>query len=181
MIYSRNSDRTKMKWDKSLNCGSYALDVDSWFHPYSNWDENEGRDIDDIWTYDERADDVEYYYDEGRSLSDIYDYVLEKDIEEILFQCPWVRQCTLGECDDGRRMIAYRIGIKQESLRDYGDFEGDFHFRLRENGRWTEKNGAGPVHLARGCDNFDAPWIYDEGDYIYDSPIIYFCFREDDN
>lgn len=182
MIYSRNSDRTKMKWDRSLNCGSYALDVDSWFHPYSNWDESEDRDLSEVWTYDDRAGDVEYYYqEEDWSLCDIYEYVLEKDIEEILLQCPWVRQCKPSECNDGRRMIAYRIGIKEDDLQDYGEYVGDFHFRLREKGVWMEKNGGGPVHKVQDDGDFDDPWFYGEDSCIYDSRIVYFCFREDDD
>lgn len=177
MTYMRNSDRTKVNWNGCLNCGSYALDVDNWFHPYSNWDEDDGREEWDAWTYDERADDIEYYYTEGASFEEIYDHILEKDTAEILFQCPWVRQCDPRECDDGRRMIAYRIGIDWDYLEDYGCFEGDFHFRLRENDVWTEKNGAGQVHTVEFDDIYDT---WECGSNTYDSPIIYFCFKEDD-
>lgn len=178
MIYMRNSDRTKVNWGSTLNCGSYALDVDTWFHPYSNWDEDDEREPWDVWTYDEREDDVKYYYEQGCSETEIYEYIMEKDADEILRQCPWLRQCDPETCDDGRRLIAYRIGIDWEAYEQDDYFDTDFHFRLRENGVWKEKNGSGAVHRVYDAENFDEPW--EASAMTYDSPIIYFCFREDD-
>ena len=147
------------------NCGSFALDVTSWFTPYDNNDD---------YTNEMRNALIQEMYDEGYSKDDILDTVLELDKAEILEECPWLEVISLEEAEPQDRVIAYRLYIDSDSL-DCGELDDDYHFRVRINGFWFEKCGQDPIRFC-GAAADEEPW---ETRYlVYDSDIIYFRFKK---
>jgi hypothetical protein len=58
------------------------------------------------------------------------------------------------------------------------DWDCDFHFRVRRNGKWSEKYGSGEIAdcTMRPQDN----WVLEEypEDFVYDSRILLFVLDE---
>ena len=113
--------------------------------------------------------------EEGHSREEVMSIVLPYDIEAILSACPWVQLADASAPAD-KRLIAYRLCLNQEEFDD-GEIDEDFHFRVRIDGLWYEKCGEGDIHLCRN-QNIEDIWECDD-DLIYDSEIIYFCFRDE--
>lgn len=117
-------------------------------------------------------------YYEGFGREEIMEVVLQKDQEEILRACPWIEPILPNEIQPEDRIIAYRIGIEFcDTIWSENCFDDDFHFRLKINGLWFEKNGEDEVKL---CAEQDVTKIWHGDQYlIYDSDIIYFKVVEE--
>lgn len=65
-------------------------------------------------------------------------------------------------------IVAYRVGVNlPEEQYFYDDFDTDFHFKVRINDQWYEKNGTEEVHK---CElNPDQNWILIEHEYNNDT------------
>lgn len=165
--YERNKDPNF--WaakNNECNCGSFALNVTSWFSPYDN---------DEEYTEIDRTQWMKDLCQAGKSKNEIEYLILERDAQEILKICPWIERVDYSEVTPDERLIAYRLKIEAS------DFLGtildeDFHFRVRIGGFWFEKCGSYDVKL---CDNQDifADWE-STTDLIYDSSIAFFRYRE---
>ena len=151
---------------EDCNCGSFALNIATWFAPYG---------IDDYLTLDNRNAIFEEMMDEGCSRQDIMDAVLEFDQQAILKACPWVEPVLLSEALPTDRLIAYRLSLDSD-LFECGEIDDDYHFRVRINGFWFEKCGGGKI---RFCGTFDdeSPW-YSTPYLMYDSDVKYFRFKK---
>lgn len=168
MNYKRNkSPKFWQEEHRDCNCGSFALDITSWFTPYDN---------DEFYTDEQRTSMIEEMYDEGFSIEDIRDAVLELDVNAILRACPWLEQISLEEAEQTDRIVAYRLHIDEDALLA-GEFDDDdYHFRVRINGFWFEKCGQEGI---RFCGVFadEAPW-HTTPSLVYTSNITYFRFKQ---
>ena len=108
---------------------------------------------------------------------EIMEAVLQKDQEEILRVCPWLEPVLSHEIQPQDRIVAYRIGIEFfDTIWSENCFDDDFHFRLRINGFWFEKNGEEEIRL---CPEQDVTKIWHGNpNLIYDSDIIYFRIKD---
>jgi hypothetical protein len=166
------------KAEKSCNCGSFALNLTTWFAPYL--DESEIDDMDDVDAYqysdNEREHLIEELLWEGYDREDIMDIILERDWQFILMTCPWLVPIQRDDIDEKDRVIAYRLMLEETEPDEFdADLHTDFHFRVLIDGKWWEKNGNGPIHT---CGDFadEAPWHCET--WMYDSGIKYAKFRE---
>lgn len=179
-LYNRNTQSKFWEENKEshdLNCGSFALGVDTWFCPYIEDD----RDIDDefwMYTYSERRDWIEELVREEHELSEIMEDILERDFEFILKTCPWLEPIDVEDIAGEERVIAYRLSMEIPDEREEFDADEymDFHFRVLINGGWWEKNGATPVHYV-GDKIDEEPWVVDDW-IVYSGPIKYARFKE---
>lgn len=172
-MYQRNTD--PKFWDSNYsknncNCGSFALNVTSWFSPYDNDDTNGEADY---YSQEDRAQYIIDLYFDGLSREKILDKILELDRKEILRVCPWLEPVSeFNLPKDEERVIAYRL-----QLGDVWEHEvdTDFHFRVRLGGFWFEKCGEGPI---RFCENQEItdPWETSP-QLVYDSNILYFRMK----
>lgn len=122
------------------NCGSYAFNLDEWYHPgcicgrYNDCDEDVITFL-DCWNAegvsdDELADELASFYldkiknDFGNS---IVISVIEPDVE--LFETEEVE------------VIAFRAGAYEFD----GEIDYDFHFKVYRFGQWFEKRGHEPI------------------------------------
>lgn len=167
MNYTRNSNPHFWKKHRTdCNCGSFALNVTSWFTPYDNNDE---------YTDESRSGLIQDMYDEGFDIDTIQNAVIELDTEEILRECPWLEPISMDEAAAADRVVSYRLYIDAEAL-EYGEVDEDYHFRVRINGFWFEKCGQDPIRFC-GTDTEEDPW--ETSPYlVYDSAIKYFRFKE---
>lgn len=179
-LYTRNT-QSKF-WDDNkesyhLNCGSFALGVESWYCPYL---EDDDELEDELWQYSstERRDWMEELVSDGHELVDIMEDVIERDFEFILKTCPWLEPITREQISYEDRVIAYRLCIEIPNERDEFDCDEctDFHFRVLINGEWWEKNGGGPIHYV-GDEIDEEPWEVDDW-LVYSGPIKYARFKE---
>ena len=178
-LYIRNSDPNLFEKDReSTNCGSFALNVTSWYCPYLVDDEY----IDDIDLSDyTEADRNSWAFElaqEGYTAEEIIELLIEKDWEFILKSCPWLVPIKKEEVQPTDRVIAYRLSLELPDNIENFDLEenGDFHFRVMIDGEWWEKNGGGPVHEVE--DMNEEPWEATEW-LVYTGPIKYARFREE--
>lgn len=139
------------------NCGGYALMTYNWYLPYYNSTSDHVETIEELW-------------DEGYSIEDIYSFIIDADIANMLSDFPQLRQ--VDRCYDlkpSERLIAYRFYAIIDELSDgYIDVDSDFHYRFKDYGDtgWKEKRGSCPCEELTEEDN--KYW----GDY--DSKICYF-------
>ena len=167
MAYKRNTDPKFWQEERrDCNCGSFALNLCSWFTPYDN---------DEIYTDEARIALIEEMYEEGLSIADIYDVLMEYDQAEILKQCPWLEPISLKEAAPTDRVVSYRLYIDEESL-EYGEPDEDYHFRVRINGFWFEKCGEDPIRFC-GIEADEEPWKTTPY-LVYDSDVLYFRFKK---
>lgn len=178
-LYIRNSDPTLFeKNPTNTNCGSFALNVTEWYSPYL---------IDDVYIDDIDLSDYtemdrnSWAYElvqEGYSVQEIMEYLIDKDWEFILKSCPWLVPIRKEEINPADRVIAYRLSL--ELPNELSDFDleenGDFHFRVMIDGEWWEKNGGGPVRKVEEMN--EEPWEAAEW-LVYTGPIKYAKFREE--
>ena len=161
---------------EECNCGSFALNLTTWFVPYL--DEHEIDKLDDIGAEQYGCFERECYMEEllleGYDREDVMDIIIERDWEFILKACPYLKTITKEEINDTDRIIAYRLMLEEcEPLEFDPDKHADFHFRVRIGGTWYEKNGNGPIH---SCGTFtdESPWHCET--WMYDSKIKYAKF-----
>lgn len=148
------------------NCGSFALDVAETVLPYDN-------DLD--YTEEERDYAIEDMLDTGMSREEVMEVIAERDFDAILKYCDWLEPIELEDARPEDRVVAYRIFITFDEDR-WSIEDQDFHFRVRINGFWFEKNGGGPVRCCNDEDQL-APWVCAGGELVYDSVIKYGRFR----
>lgn len=180
-LYARNSrpDFWKTEWAKdTCNCGSFALNLTTWFAPYLC--ESEIDDMDDVNAYQygcsERESIMEELLLEGCDREDVMEIIAKKDWEFILMTCPWLVPVNREEIQPGDRAIAYRLMLENvEPLEFDADIHTDFHFRAYINGGWWEKNGAGPI-IYCGTYADESPWHYHS--LVYDGAVRYAKFVE---
>ena len=145
------------------NCGGYALRTFSWYLPY-----------DDI----SHSDLAEEMYQNGMSKEEIELEILQHDLEVMKEDFPdkLIYIKSLNEAAPEDTVIAYRLYIKIYDYKDemYENVDTDFHFRVRSNNIWTERCGRDPI---LPCTCSEEPWDKG-GDFIYDSPILYFVFKD---
>ena len=142
----------------NCNCGSYALNITDWYYPYPE------RQSFEAWIVEmtedgvsmERMRDIIFY-------NNVYN--IERQFEDYLI--PIESPHDVVTCVD---VIAFRISLTGTSEH----LLYDFHFKLRHDGKWTEKMGWDDV---RECElKPDEPWYEDE-DLIYSGPIKYFSIN----
>ena len=176
-----NRIKDPLFWAKKrlgCNCGSYALNIDSWFIPY---DEDEYPALD-------REDFIASLYASGNDVNSIMDILLEGDVEGILEQCPWIEQTSKEEINDDDIVVAYRLALTIEDWNPDEDadifqadyIDTDFHFRIRRNGVWEEKCGNTPITRCKEqvWEEFEKPWDTGWG-VIYRSTILYFRYKQE--
>ena len=165
---TRNKD--PLFWSKhhpGLNCGSFALNLLKWYVPYGSW-------TDDGYDMDEREDWMHEMWENDCPMEDIEEFVLERDWEHILKDCPWLVPIeSLDESAADDRIIAYRLYVKDEG----GLLDDDFHFRVRINGFWFDKCGTEKIRFL-GTEADEEPWESEDSDLIYTSSIKYAKFKE---
>ena len=181
-LYKRNSNPNFWDWDNSIfhcNCGSFALNLTSWYTPYLC--ETEIDRMEDVDAYlfgeNEREHFMEELLLEGYKREDVMDIILERDWEFILLTCPWLEPIGREEISENDRVIAYRLMLEEgvEPLEFDADLHTDFHFRVLIDGEWWEKNGGGPIHSC-GAFTDESPWHCET--WVYDSNIKYARFKE---
>lgn len=177
-LYNRNTQPEF--WNENfdnhdLNCGSFALGVDTWYCPYV-----ENCQDDEDWQYseDERRDMIEELVFEGYEIDEIIDIVLARDFEFIMKTCPWLEPINKEDISYDDRVIAYRLSIHIPNERAEFDADEctDFHFRVLINGEWWEKNGATSAHYV-GVEIDEGPWEVDDW-LVYHGAIKYARFKE---
>ena len=130
------------------NCGGYALDTFSWYHPYRQKD----GDISDL---------LDKFQDDANA---VLEYTTQYMLKEFKKKLRVIT--TLSELKENEEAVAYRI-----------ETEGyDFHFvRRKRNGSWYGKTGSCPtIYRYTEAEVFDfssAAW----GDGRYDSQMILFA------
>lgn len=152
-------------WEENhtdCNCGAYALNLIGWYLPYNNRDER------DNW--------IDTMLEEDYSEDEIKEIVLTADVSNMLNQFGdyLIPVNSPDEVPDNEDVIAYRVSLfvcrdDDPNTYDYADY--DFHFKVRRDGKWSEKVGMDkvvPCELSP-----DVPWEV-EYNLIYDSSIRYF-------
>lgn len=152
---------------KYYNCGGFALGVYSWVRPYL-YDNDDEANIESEYTFSERECIIQSCYKHKMSTFEVEKEILKYDVQFLLKTYPFLYQTTLEQCKKKDVVIAYRLFINE-------DYDDDFHFKVRINGKWFEKCG---VDKIKPCKlNSQIPWKYNKGDLCYDSPIVYFVKR----
>ena len=154
----RNSENSE-NW--KYNCGGYALGTYSWYKPY---------DYIEIFN-DELQDAVDDDMDEN----EIKDNILNETFEQILRDFKELKEISEEEIDKYDRVIAYRIYFKKSDYFDTWDW--DFHFRVKENGIWTEKCGGLPIQECEYNANEELEWDVEDEDFAYNSSIRYLAYK----
>lgn len=168
MVITRNSDPNYYEDTPSLsNCGSYAFGITGWFRPYrSEW---------------ERRRLILTMYEEGHSAREIEETLLKSDVSFMkeIFGGALSTYTNLDAIPNSKRVIAYRLCVDLDDFN--GDYYTDFHFKVRENGKWMHKQG---ITKPEECElDPDKDWGLLEDDdetifHYYDSPIIYLVLDE---
>lgn len=176
-LYKRNTHPNIYKDSPSVvNCGSFALDVDTWYCPYLEDDSDleEG-----VWQYtdSERRRFVYDLIEDGYSAEEIAEVLIEKDFEFILKTCSWLVPVKKEDITINDRAIAYRLSIMiPDDPADFDyDSDTDFHFCAFINGEWWEKNGESAVKKI-GLKLDEEPWEVEDW-LVYDGPIKFAKFR----
>ena len=172
-IYERN-DKPDF-WDKhhqECNCGSYALNLTTWYVPYLMEDEVDECEEEDACCYgcvdrDERIVDA---IERGETREDVLEETIQWDWEFILKSCPWLVPTDLAAVAPEDTIIAYRLYMAEDELwtpREIVD-DMDFHFRVRRGGIWYEKCGSNEIKEIGDID-ITEPW--ECGSLVYDGPF----------
>ena len=179
-LYIRNSDPTLFEKDQAnTNCGSFALNVTEWYTPYLI--DNDTSIDDGNLSYYTEMDRNDWAYElvqDGYSVQEVMEFLIEKDWEFILKSCPWLIPIHKEEIVPTDRVIAYRLSLELPDKLSEFDLEenGDFHFRVMIDGEWWEKNGGGPIHKVEEMN--EEPWEAEKW-LVYTGPIKYAKFREE--
>lgn len=178
-LYKRNNNPLYWEDNTRCNCGSFALNLTTWYAPYLYESEiDEMEDVDAyLFSENEREHFMEELLLEGYNREDVMDIILERDWEFILLTCPWLEPISKHDIGTNDRVIAYRLMLEEdvEPLEFDADLHTDFHFRVLIDGEWWEKNGCGPIH---SCGTFadEEPWHCET--WVYDSNVKYARFKE---
>lgn len=143
------------------NCGSLALNIEEWYSP------DEEFEMDDL-------DMAVVLSDEGESDDEILNFLFERNVEKILED--FVVDFDIHRVDSkdyplkpNEELIAFRQCFNRTFYDE--NVVVDYHFRVKRNGKWIEKMGAGPVKPVE--DYNEEPWMASE-ELIYSGPIAYF-------
>ena len=161
------------------NCGGFAFDVPKWITPYliedEDWSDEElisQCEYYDYWTEYERRNLIREMIEDRMTSKEIEDVLLEHDTDYLLKRFPNLERIdNPNDTANTDRIIAYRLcvpSIIDDPSFDYDDI--DFHFRVRIDGIWFEKNGMGPIEQRAFTEE---AWQTTD-DLIYDSDIVYF-------
>ena len=157
--YTRNYDHHFWEEDqRHSNCGSYALNVQEWVYP------------DDDESLEDREDLMYDVWDATMDVDETADTLAERDWDALLRMFSFLRPVD-APCEDlTKEIVAYRVGITYDEESD--QLDEDFHFRVRRNGIWYEKQGTLRPHE---CANqfIEDPWMTPMGDLEYNSKIYY--------
>lgn len=143
------------------NCGSYAFNLDEWYHPgclCGEDEEGELFDCLDFWS-EEGCDDDEL----ADKLADLYLERVKNDFEDKIVIS--ILKPDLEALDKDMEVIAFRAGAYEFN----SDFDYDFHFKVYRDGRWFEKRGFEPIR----------PTSLDEwsGSIYYNSQTFYITHK----
>lgn len=143
------------------NCGSYAFNIQGWYCPDENFDED-----------DEKLGNTLFEEDE-LTTTEILQLLFDRDVEQILNDFDLVRVYNKDIfLKSNEELVAFRMCV----VPDFFDGEDDslsidYHFRVKRNGKWMEKIGCGQVHEVLNYS--ENPWVVSEF-LIYSGPIAYF-------
>lgn len=160
MEYTKNSDPNYYEYNSEYaNCGSFAFNVEEWYDPEDEF-ENEVGYIDD-WIME--------MSDNGYSADEIADIYTEAITERVLKDFTnEIREITYpSEANDNEEVVALR-GWCYEDIDNFAEW--DFHFKVLRNGIWQEKCGREPVKFC-----LEDEWSY--GFRTYNSNTIYFAHK----
>ena len=169
--------------DKCLyNCGGFALGLIEWVTPYiscnncvyvkenlpiTDWDELCDSCEESQYA---RLDYIEYCID-SCGLDTALQIIIKSDVRMLVNKYPFLQRIDASDCIKYNKIIAYRIGVN--IFEDSDEIEQDFHFRVKINGKWYEKCGAGAIkEININESSINQPWQV--ADFVYNSPIIYF-------
>ena len=165
--YTRNTDSSFWKTPRLwCNCGSFALDTQTWVTPYDN---------DEYYTEEYRLSLMREMVDEGIDRQTILRVILDMDQEALLYACSWIEPVLPNEIVPEDRVVAYRLCL-DEDLLERGIIDDDYHFRVRIDGVWFEKCGEEEIRFC-GTEIDEEPWLT-APHLLYDSDIIYFRFKK---
>ena len=109
-------------------------------------------------------------WDATMDVDETADTLAERDWDALLRMFSFLRPVD-APCEDlTKEVVAYRVGIAYDEESD--QLDEDFHFRVRRNGVWYEKQGTLRPHE---CVNqsIEDPWMTPMGDLEYNSKIYY--------
>lgn len=176
-LYARNMDDSF--WEQTrprCNCGSFALNLTTWFSPYLDGLAEEQKMPECTYTYEVRDEYIEDCLDSGMTTEEMMECVIEKDWEFILQVCPFLEPIQLNDARPTDRVIAYRLMFQLEEEDGYYIVtDQDFHFRVRIGEYWFEKCGSNPV-VVLSHEAEETPWNGPH-DLKYTGPIKYARFR----
>lgn len=156
----RNRDNTNLC---SYNCGGFALGTYSWYLPY--------------YDFDAREDQVEDLISRGFNEEQIYRKITSLDVNQILSDFKNNLRVIEKEEDllVDETLVAYRFFVDFNYYNGVLHYEdSDFHFRVKLNDTWFEKNGDEPITEVEDMDLIE-PWCAQCGDY--DSNTILFALK----
>lgn len=144
------------------NCGGYAFHTFSWYAPYNAPNHTMGE-------YGDRYASSGFTEEEAmRRFTKHCVRYMENDFKGKLRQ---IRSLTEASPND--TVILFRVGLRF----DAGEcWDSDFHFRVRRNGKWTEKCGG--AEIEDSAPELTQPWVDWETDFTYDGPIAMFIFDD---
>lgn len=155
--HRRNQYNTKIL---DYNCGGYALGTYNWYFPYN---------------YDREVTVEELIY-EGFNEEEIYNILLKEDVDNMLYDFEGRLRLinTEEEANSDEIVIAYRIFIDfcLDNNKLYYE-DSDFHYRVKNNGVWFEKNGDSEIHIVK--EDITEPWIAQCG--TYDSDLVLMALK----
>lgn len=143
------------------NCGGYAFRTFNWYVPYNYHGPSMERQgtklLKEGRTPDEAIQILTHTYT---------DYML-KD-----FRGRLKRINRIEDVGPMETVILFRIGLYFDKTECY---DGDFHFRVRRNGHWTEK--AGGEEIAPTVPALNDIWCDQETGFEYTGPIVIFTLH----
>lgn len=152
MFTKNNDSRYFIDNPEKGNCGSFALNVKEWYIT--------DRDFDNTSIVCEMADS-------GVDWDWIFESLTFMNVKTILDDFKDEVRVVLDEHDlkKNEELIAYRIGINWDE--EFEEYDTDFHFRVRRNGKWMEKCGSTEI---RYCEFTEEEWH--GSDIVYNGPIV---------
>lgn len=167
MIIANTNPDYYTKSPELSNCGGYAFGISGWFRPYK-----------DEW---ERRRVIMNMYEEGYSAYEIEKELLKSDVSFMkeTFGGALSAYTSLDTIPNSKRVIAYRLCVDLDDFNE--DYYTDFHFKVRENGKWMHKQGATKPEECELDPDKDWGLLEDDNETIfhyYDSPIIYLVLDE---
>ena len=157
------------------NCGGFALKKREWITPYDNTGDN-----DSSWDVVARTHFISNLIKENVGRERLLSLVLARDTNYLLTTYPELELVNLHDCKKNDRVIAYRLGFSKNQ-QYFNAVDCDFHFRVRIRGHWYEKYGQ---EAPRRCSEYVyETWESDDAwddlcDLAYDSPIVFFRYKE---